>query len=117
MFNSERTGITAPISLDDYVSVPHVLTSLRSGERGVVDDALAKLELQRTVVLTTPRFLAVPFLVARAPLVVTMHARLARVLANELGLSLSPPPWHASYDHDPAHAWLRQTVVRLVDEL
>ena len=52
------------------------------GERGVVDDALAKLELQRTVVLTTPRFLAVPFLVARAPLVVTMHARLARVLAE-----------------------------------
>ena len=29
MFNAERTGITAPISLDDYVRLPHVLTSLR----------------------------------------------------------------------------------------
>ena len=93
MFNSERTGITAPISLDDYVSVPHVLTSLRSGERGFVDDALAKLELQRTVVLTTPRFLAVPFLVARAPLVVTMHARLARVLANSSGSASARRLW------------------------
>jgi DNA-binding transcriptional LysR family regulator len=126
MFNAELTGITPPISLDDYVRLPHVLTSLQRGlgERGVVDDALAKLGLRRTVVLTTPRFLVVPSLVARAPVVVTMHARLARLFAAELGLSLSPPPvelqdiaisilWHASYDHDPAHAWLRRIVVRL----
>jgi hypothetical protein len=54
-----------------------------------------------------------------------MHARLARLFAAELGLNLSPPPvelrevavsllWHASYDHDPAHIWLRQLVVQLV---
>jgi DNA-binding transcriptional LysR family regulator len=108
----------AAISLEDYVRLPHVLTSLRPGERGVVDDALAKLGLRRDVVLTTPRFLTVPFLTARAPVVVTMHARLARFFAAELGLSLSPPPvdlpevsisllWHASYDHDPGHRWLR----------
>lgn len=130
MFNAERTGIRSPISLDDYVRLPHVLTSLRPGRnvRGVVDTALEKLGLQRTIVLTTPRFLAVPILVARAPVVVTMHARLARLFATELGLSLSEPPvelqdvavsllWHASYDHDPAHAWLRQVVVKLVAEL
>jgi DNA-binding transcriptional LysR family regulator len=75
--------------------------------------------MRRTVVLTTPRFLAVPSLVARAPVVVTMHARLARFFAAELGLSLSLPPvelqdmavsllWHASYDHDPAtHGYVR----------
>ena len=130
MFNAERTGITPPVSLDDYLRLPHVLTSLRhgQGERGVVDEALDKLGLRRTVVLTTPRFLAVPSLVARAPVVVTMHARIARAFAAALGLSLSPPPvelkdiavsllWHASYDRDPAHAWLRQVVVRLVAEL
>jgi DNA-binding transcriptional LysR family regulator len=129
MFNAERTGITAPISLDDYLRLPHLLTSLRHGwgEHGVVDDALGKLGLRRTVVLTTPRFLVVPYLVARAPVVVTMHARLARFFAAELELSLSVPPvelqeiaisllWHASYDHDPAHTWLRRTVSRLVAE-
>jgi DNA-binding transcriptional LysR family regulator len=130
MFNSERTGIAPPISLDDYVRLPHVLTSLRPGRnvRGVVDDALEKLGLRRSVVLTTPRFLAIPSMVARAPVVVTMHARLARRFAAELGLSVSVPPvelrevpvsllWHASYDHDPVHMWLRQLLIELVAEL
>jgi DNA-binding transcriptional LysR family regulator len=130
MFNSERTGIAPPISLDDYVRLPHVLTSLRPGRnvRGVVDDALEKLGLRRSVVLTTPRFLAIPFMVASAPVIVTMHARLARRFAAELGLSVSPPPvelrevtvsllWHASYDHDPVHKWLRQLLIQVVAEL
>src|SRR3712207_1411658 len=67
MINAERTGIAPPISLENYVRLPHLLTSLRHGlgEHWVGDDALAKLGLRRTVVLTTPRFLSVPFLVAR----------------------------------------------------
>jgi LysR family transcriptional regulator, mexEF-oprN operon transcriptional activator len=128
MFNADLIGVSAPISLDDYMRLPHVLTSLRQGERGVVDDALAKLGLRRKVALTTPRFLAVPFLVRGAPVVTTMHARLARYFAAALGLSLSPPPvelpavaisllWHASYDDDPGHRWLRQTVARLAQEV
>ena len=64
----------------------------------------------------------------RAPVIVTVQARLARLFAAELGLSLSPPPvelsevtisllWHASYDHDPAHIWLRELVTQLAAEL
>jgi DNA-binding transcriptional LysR family regulator len=130
MFNAEKTGITPPISLEDYMRLPHVLTSLRPGRvvRGIVDDALEKLGLNRAVALTTPRFLTVPTLVAHAPVIVTMHARLARRFAAEFGLSLSPVPvelreitvsllWHASYDHDPAHKWLRHQVAEVVAEL
>jgi LysR family transcriptional regulator, mexEF-oprN operon transcriptional activator len=124
MFNADLVGVSPPISLEDYVRLPHVLTTLRRGERGIVDDALAKLGLTRTVAVTTPRFVAVPFLVAGAPVVTTMHAKLARYFAGALGLSLSPAPvelpavsaalvWHASYDHDPAHMWLGQTVARV----
>jgi DNA-binding transcriptional LysR family regulator len=127
MFNAKRVGVSPPISLEDYVRLPHVLTTLRQGERGVVDEALEKLGLRRTIAVTTPRFVAVPFLVAGAPVVTTMHGRLARFFAGALGLSLSPAPvelpevsaslvWHASYDRDPAHLWLRQTVARVAVE-
>jgi DNA-binding transcriptional LysR family regulator len=128
MFNPALVGVTSPISLEDYVRLPHVLTSLRQGERGVVDDALEKLGLKRTIALITPRFLAVPFLVRGAPVITTMHGELARLFSTALNLSLSPPPvtlpeiaisliWHNSYDHDPAHLWLRQAIFRLAAEV
>ena len=130
MFNAEKTGMTPPISLDDYVLLPHVLTSMAQGRsaRGFVDDALEKLGLRRSVALTTQRFLTVPSLVSHAPVIVTMGSRLARRFSAELGLNVSPPPvdldevtvsllWHASYDHDPAHAWLRDQLAELVAEL
>jgi DNA-binding transcriptional LysR family regulator len=127
MFNAEKVHIEPPISLEDYVRLPHVLTSLRRGERGVVDEALERLGLSRKIALVTPRFVAVPFLVAGAAVITTMHARLARYFAEELGLSLSPPPvelpqlttsllWHASYDSDSAHVWLREMIVRVAAE-
>jgi LysR family transcriptional regulator, mexEF-oprN operon transcriptional activator len=127
MFNAEKVHLKPPISLEDYVRLSHVLTSLRRGERGVVDEALERLGLSRKIALVTPRFVAVPFLVAGAAVVTTMHARLARYFAEKLGLSLSPPPvelpelkswllWHASYDTDPAHIWLRDTIIRVAAE-
>lgn len=127
MFNAETVHLKPPISLEDYVRLPHVLTSLRRGERGVVDEALEKQGLSRKIALVTPRFVAVPFLIAGAAVITTMHARLARYFAEELDLSLSPPPvdlpqltssllWHASYDKDPAHMWLRETIMRVAAE-
>jgi DNA-binding transcriptional LysR family regulator len=123
MFSAAKVGLKPPISLKDYVRLPHVLTSLRRGERGVVDDVLEKIGKSRKIALVTPRFVGVPFLVAGAPVVTTMHARLARIFARELDLALSRVPielpevtismlWHASYDSDPGHEWLRKAIVR-----
>jgi len=128
LFNEALLKFPQPISLDDYLSVPHVLTSLSDDAHGAVDEALAKLKLKRTIALTTPGFLAVPFVVSRAPLITTMPLRLARYFAEAFGLATSPPPiklpsfaisllWHASFDHDPGHVWLRQTVTRVAAEV
>jgi DNA-binding transcriptional LysR family regulator len=127
LFNAELVGLDPPIGLDDYLRFPHVLTSLRETAHGVVDDALALIGRERMLAVTTPRFLVVPFLVRAAPVLATMHARLATAFAGALGLSVSPVPvklddvavsmlWHASYDRDPAHRWLRQLLVRLAGE-
>ncbi|MFO7477367.1 MAG: LysR family transcriptional regulator [Methyloceanibacter sp.] len=128
LFNPVQVNFTAPISLGQYLSVPHVLTSLTDDDHGAVDAALAKLKLKRTIALTTPGFLAVPFVVRRAALVTTMPSRLARYFADTFGLATSPAPielptltisllWHASFDHDPGHMWLRQTVSGLASEV
>ncbi len=79
---------------------------------------------RREVAATTPRFTTVPFHVLAAPVITTMVDELALSFAKQLGLTTSPVPvplgeftilmlWHASYDRDPAHRWLRDVLARL----
>jgi DNA-binding transcriptional LysR family regulator len=128
LFNPAQLNLCPPISLEDYLRVPHVLTSLTEDTHGAVDEALAKRKLKRIIALTTPGFLAVPFVVRRAPVITTMPSKLARYFAEAFGLATSPAPielptftisllWHASFDQDPGHLWLRQTVSGLAAEV
>ena len=124
VFNAELVGLTPPISLDDYVRLPHLLTSLVETAHGVVDDALAKVGRSRVIAMTSPRFTVMPFVVRDAPVIATMHSRLARFFGESMGLAVSPAPialpdvsismiWHASNDAVPGQRWLRQTIVEL----
>ena len=125
LYDPARLPLEPPLTLEDYVAVPHVLGSLRGDAHGVVDDALAPLGLRRTIAVTTPHFAAVPFVLKGARLLSTVPQPAARIFAERFGLATSPVPvglpdfdvsmlWHASYDHDPAHRWLRGTVARLL---
>lgn len=127
LYDPGPVPLAPPISLEDYVAIPHVLGSLRGDAHGVVDDALTPLGLRRTVAVATPHFAAVPFLLRGARLLSTVPQPAAGIFAERFGLAASPVPvalpgidvsmlWHASYDHDPAHRWLRGTVARLAVE-
>lgn len=127
LFSAEKLDLTPPISLQDYLRWPHVLTSLADDARGAVDEALAKSKLKRSIMMTTPGFLPVPFVVRRARVITTLPSRLARYFSEAFGLVTSPVPidlpsftisllWHASFDHDPGHRWLRQTLAGLAPE-
>ena len=128
LYDPARLPLAPPLTLEDYLAVPHVLGSPRGDAHGVVDDALAPLGLRRTIAVTTPHFAAVPFMLKGARLLSTVPQPAARIFAEWFGLATSPVPvvlpdvdvsmlWHASYDHDPAHRWLRGTVARLAAEL
>ena len=124
VFNAARLGLEPPISLDDYLRFPHVLTSLVETAHGVVDDALAEIGRKRSIAFTSPRFTVMPYVVRDAPVIATMHSRLARFFGETMGLAVSPPPiaipevsismiWHSSNDQVPAQRWLRETIVAL----
>ena len=124
LFNPALLEVPAPMSLDDFLRFPHIMTSLTGTDRGVVDEALAVIGRRRRLAATTPRFTTVPFMVQQTPVIATMVEALARSFARQLDLATSPVPvplddfaismlWHSSYDGDPAHRWLREVLVRL----
>lgn len=112
--------IRAKLSLETWISVPHIVVSERGGPTSI-DRALAKKGKQRTVGARVSHFLLVPALVSATDLVAAVDSRVAATFARPLGLRVLPLPislpnsrvgmvWHERAKTDPGHAWLRETI-------
>lgn len=112
------------LTLERFVSQQHLLISPGGQRVGVVDRELERLGLRREVAMTVPHFLMAPHLVAGSDLICVLPGRVARRLAEPLGLVLSPPPlelpgfrlsmvWPERLEHAPAHVWLRSLVAEV----
>ena len=121
VFDAQACGVAPPLSLDDYVALPHILVSLRGEPFGHVDELLQETGRRREVVYTTPHFLAVPFLLRGFRAVAALPRRLAENCADAAGLAMCPVPlpspgydvrmaWHRRTTTDPAQSWLRATI-------
>lgn len=121
LFDSQACGLPGPLSLDDYTALPHILVSLRGDPFGHIDEKLQALGLKRTVLYTTPHFLAVPFLLHGFRAVSALPRHLAENCAEAAGLTICPLPlssegydvrmvWHRRTSADPAQAWFRTLI-------
>jgi DNA-binding transcriptional LysR family regulator len=83
---------------------------------------LALFGIRPEIRVRVESYQAVPYLVAGTDRVALLQERLATQVAGPLGLRVLPCPgdpepiverfwWHADRDRDPAHRWLRETVV------
>lgn len=128
MFDPRRLDLALPLSLEDYLAHPHLLTSFSGAFSGFVDEALAARGLTRRVTLTTTRFATLPFVLRRFAGIASLPATAARVLGAELGLAVSPLPvevapvdlalaWHARHEQDAGHRWFRELVAEVALQL
>jgi DNA-binding transcriptional LysR family regulator len=117
-----RPGVTAR----RYASYPHVVASRKRQFSGPVDDALDQLGLHRTVVMVVPAYANVIRIVGDSDLIGLVPRS---CLGFELGtaavdagirhfeLPVGTPPirvsaiWHPRLHADPAHRWLRDTIL------
>jgi DNA-binding transcriptional LysR family regulator len=89
---------------------------------------LALLGVRPHVAVRVEGYQAVPSFVAGTDRVALMQQRLAARFADRLDLRVLPCPgapepivealwWHEDFDPDPAHRWLRETLVKVAAEL
>jgi DNA-binding transcriptional LysR family regulator len=102
-----------------YAACTHVFVSRHGTDRGLVDDALALLGLERRIVAIVDGFAAAIALARTSDLVATVpdrHTRNLRAGLFDFPLPLDVPPvtvsmlWHPRMDGDLAHRWLRDCV-------
>ena len=109
------------LSLEEFLSYPHVLTSFSAELRGFIDEQLELHGRQRQVVFSSPFFVTSPFIVQQVPAITSVPDYLARIWRRTLRLAVSPLPisvpehdmsllWSAANEHDPGLQWLLQTI-------
>lgn len=105
------------LTVSELCELDHALVSLNSDRfRGVTDEALAKLGMQREVTLSVESFTILPEILRASDMVAILPSRLVRGVE---GLVVFTPPidipgftkvaaWHERTHQDTAHRWLRE---------
>jgi DNA-binding transcriptional LysR family regulator len=115
---------TAPdaMTLDDYLSLPHVApAAMLPGYHGVIDSFLERQGLQRKVAVESPYFGLIPYMLTQTDLVLTTGRQFIRFYENTLPLKnftvpVKFPPmrfyqlWHQRVHQSTEHKWLRDQV-------
>ena len=110
--------LAAPLTVEAYAALDHVLIATPGDGPGMVDRALEARGLRRNVVLRTSHFLTIVPLIAATDLICTMPARIAHASSLRHDVVVLAPPlavpgfdvmmfWHPRRERDPAVRWLR----------
>ena len=110
-----------------YLASPHVTVAPNLDSGVQLDEILVAMGLNRRVVAIVPHYIALPALIRGTDLIGHTRLRLVNVLRSSSNLVVFPIParirvpelsfeeiWHARYEDDPGHRWLRELIIDAV---
>jgi DNA-binding transcriptional LysR family regulator len=126
ILNNDLCRLALPLSLGDFLSLPHILISF-SGREGIVDERLKAIGKTRVIHTALTHFSSLPAYLASMRVVASLPSHAARVLAKNSGLSLSPVPLdlgtytvsvicRRDVAEDPAVRWLIGVICQAFDD-
>ena len=118
----------AALSLDAYCAAQHLRVSFAGRARGFVDDALALLGRQRSVMITVNSYFTAGLTVHQSELLTVLPRSfvpatgfMPHLISRELPFALSPievrQVWHGRHERDPAQRWLRAALAQAAAEV
>lgn len=127
LVDATRLKIALPLSLDDYLRLPHVLVSF-SGREGIVDSALKTCGKQRKVHTALTHFSALPAFLCSMDVIATLPVHAAAVLARTSSLAMCAVPVELGRypvslasrrenRSDPGLMWMKQKIQDAFDSV
>lgn len=120
---SRRNPLAAKrLTMKRFLDAAHLKVSMSPTDIRFVDNVLARMGLQRRVIVNLPHWLLVPAVLRESPLLAVVSTRLAQqfatadadVVARPLPFESDPFSWtlywHRRYEQSAAHRWLRGVV-------
>jgi DNA-binding transcriptional LysR family regulator len=117
-----------PLTLERFTAYPHLLHSANGSRDGALDGPLAEAGFPRRLGAVVAHLGAVPEILARTDMVMTVSSRLALSMAAAHGLVARACPveirhtrlslvFHRRFEADAGHAWLRRMLMAVARDV
>ena len=114
----------AKMSLPEFLALGHAVIKAEGRSQELFEQYLQRKGIARRVVLSTPHFMSIPFLISSSDLVATVPRAVGESFAQLAAIKLVEPPldipsfdlkqhWHRKYAKDGANVWLRSVIAEL----
>jgi DNA-binding transcriptional LysR family regulator len=112
------------LGMQQFLEMGHAVIKAEGRSQEVFEQLLIRKRIERRVVLSTPHFMSIPFVIAASDLVATVPRAVGESFTQFAAIKLVEPPleipafdlkqhWHRKYAKDGANAWLRGVVAQL----
>jgi DNA-binding transcriptional LysR family regulator len=121
--------MTAPLRIEAFAKAEHIVVLYFESRAELFSEQfLEKLGFKRRVVLTVPNASAAVECIPGTQLICVLPTRIVKKLANTAEFATQPAPfpcptseikmaWHPKNKNDPAHRWLRDTIIDITSKL
>lgn len=122
LMRADHPIAVSKLTIKQFTQLEHAVVRAESRTEEVIERYLARKNIRRHVVLTTPHFASAPIIVSQSDLVVTVPEPLARYFVGVaadlrlVGLPFELPRidmkqfWHRKFHHDARNSWLRALI-------
>jgi DNA-binding transcriptional LysR family regulator len=128
VFDATACQVQVPMTRAQWLALPHIIMSTKGDYSGPLDEVLKASGERREVAVSTPNFLAIPYLLKGKRLVAALPSRLARTCRRDLGLATCALPfdvpefdvvmvWNARTGKEPGAVWLREQIISICETL
>ncbi len=128
MSRKDHPDIGELLSLETYLKLRHIALTPRRRTAPIIDLALSKRGMKRTISVTAPHFQSMPIMVQTSDMICTLPRRMANLYADNFHLKVYAVPlrvpkfpvyliWHKSLEYDEGHRWLRNHLIEFSQRL
>ena len=124
----DHPDIAQQLSLETYLKLRHIALTPRTRTTPMIELALSKRGMKRTISVRVPHFLSMPMMVQTSDMICTLPRRMAYLYADHFRLQMHTVPlripefpvyliWHGSLNEDAGHRWLRSHLIEFAQRL
>lgn len=124
LLSATHAHTASTMTLPEFLALGHAVIKAEGRSQELFEQLLVRLGIERRIVLSTPHFMSIPFLIASSDLVATVPRAVGESFAQFAAIKLVEPPldiprfdlkqhWHRKFARDGANTWLRSVVAEL----